>query len=1453
MAGCPSDSDQFFGPRVPSSCRSLDFTLFFEDVFLGCLPAALFIFLSPSSVFMLVRRPPLKPSCRSPSFIAQSAALLANTTALLVMLVLRIQISAFRTRASLAADILSLVATGIVQVFLFWDHRRSLRPSTAPSLYLTASILSGVVRTRTLWLISPPVPVPVASTVALGSSSVALLLQSRKKHIPPSTDNQPFAPEQLSGIWSRTIFAWIVPLLRTGHSKIISLHDLPSLDQKLRSIRLADELSSTWARYDQKRRYSLFYACIHAYVFSFLSPIVPRLCLAAFTFSQPFLIATTVKFVDQQNLDSHSGKGIIAGWALVYLGIAVCKSIYWYQNVRFTTRLRGGLSALVYRQSLHMRSFESGEHTAMALMSTDVERLANGMLSFHEVWTSLVSIAVASWLLGLQLSIACLMPVLLVTAFVAITSKVSILTKDAQVAWIKQVQERLRVTGATLNVVKTVKMAGLDGVVSEAIQRLRVREIQSSAVYRKLLTVTVFLSLAPMNLAPVLTFSMYTVIAVFWKNETLLTVQAFTSVSLIALLTSPVVIFIQSLPNFVQCLGLFERIQEFCSGDLGVHDGNRCSQVADYVGVSEKSVDVGPEPDQGRKSIELSRVSFCWSKDRPPVLKSLDATIHRGNITVIAGPVGAGKSALLKSLLGELIPVSASPESTSKQYEILSEGAAYCAQQPWLENGTIFQNIIGQSVYDQRWYSSVKAACALDVDIESLQHADQTRIGSEGVSLSGGQKQRVALARAVYSRRKTILLDDVFSSMDMRTANIVSNRLFGKHGLLRKPHITVIIATYTGNIMAFADAIVILEDGRITEVGTPSSLLGKSSYVHKLGRKSVQDSETVEEVPPSELLPPDEFSHRLQEASEEAVDTEHDLRRKNGDLSVYQYYFQSAGAGVVALYLTFVTLLEFCTNFSVVLLKWWSEANEKQPNHDVGLWMGLYAMLAMLGTLGIFVSAWVAFVFVISNTAIRFHTDLLETTFRSSFRVLAATDHGQLLNRFSHDMELIDMELPIVLVNYTSTAVSCFISLIILAIFSKYLGVSLPLLAVLVYFLQRFYLQTSRQMRLLSIEARAPLYTHFTESVAGAVTIRAFGWQSQYEKKCCHHIDVAQAPAYLQSCIQHWLNFVLDVLVTVLAVVLVATVVTWHDKFSSGSVGVGLIMVTGFNEILARLIQNLTKAESSVGAVARVMRFVRETEPEDPRDQLGSTPPDWPSNGAVEFVSIVASYQGVSRNAEQAVLRNISLEIRPGQHIAICGRTGSGKTSLASCLVQMMVVHEGHIIVDGVDVSKLSPQDLRSRLNVVPQDLLLLPGSLRTNIDPFQVASDDTIVASLMRVGLWDMVREQGGLDVAIDVAAWSMGQRQLLCLCRAMVRQSKVLILDEITSSVDSETESKIQDIIDNEFRACTVLAVMHRLDHILRYDMVALLEDGRLLEYDQPGVLLAQESKFAQLYQKV
>ncbi|KAK2051157.1 P-loop containing nucleoside triphosphate hydrolase protein [Colletotrichum caudatum] len=356
-------------------------------------------------------------------------------------------------------------------------------------------------------------------------------------------------------------------------------------------------------------------------------------------------------------------------------------------------------------------------------------------------------------------------------------------------------------------------------------------------------------------------------------------------------------------------------------------------------------------------------------------------------------------------------------------------------------------------------------------------------------------------------------------------------------------------------------------------------------------------------------------------------------------------------------------------------------------------------------------------------------------------------------------MQLLDMDLPSNMVNYTSTAVSILAKLVILAIFSQYLGITLPFLATVVYFLQRFYLQTSRQIRLLGIEAKAPLYTHFSESVAGDATIRAFGWQ-----------------AY---CIQTWLTFILNLVVAVLAVVLL--------------------------------------------------------------------PRDWPRDGAVNFSNVIASY---GPDAEP-VLKRVSFSVQAGDHVAVCGRSGSGKTSLVLSLLQMTDLREGTIGIDGIDVSTLVPSGLRSCINVISQDPFLMPGTIRFNIDPLSAVSDDArITQALDRVGLSRHVQEQGGLGTDMDDKAWSAGQKQLLCMARTMLRRCKLLILDEAMSSVDSETEAVMQDVIDNEFRDCTVLAVMHRLKHVSRYDVVALLGDGKILEIGEPSSLIAGDGRFAELY---
>lgn len=1444
--------DQSFGPRVNTLCRSFDFTLQFEDVIFACVPAAVFICLLPWNIFRLLKSSPTC-SVQSKLQISKLIALGGLLITQVVFLALRAHSNSFRSGASLPADILSLAATVGAIVLSYLDHQRSLRPSTLLSLYLSISIILSIARIRTLWLMESSVAEPAVFTTMMVFNIIAFTLESveRKSSLKASHHSdmrKEYAPEQYSGLWVRTSFAWLLVTLRLGYSKFISVNDLPLLDTQLRSFVLRQKLTSTWATYNQQKRHSLLRACFRAFFFSFSSAIIPRLCQTAFTFAQPFMIETTVNFVGESSPNSTYGKGLIGAWVLVYLGLAASTALYEYQLFRFITRLRGGLTALVYERALDIRAADSEDITAVALMGTDIPRIVQSFRAIHEIWATILDISIAVWLLERQLSIACVAPVVVSIIFIAITSKLSASTKREQRRWIEKVQERIRITTAMLGDMKAVKMLGLSDIMFTVIQKLRIDEINTSKGFRKLLIVRIVLSNCILNIAPVVTFGVYAIIAVYWKNESLLTAQAFTSLALISLLTRPVLMFIQSLPEVLQSIGSFDRIQEYANyypkkptPENNTDSASRAS--GSVISLQPLAVEAFNSPTRvsGDDLISMQNQSFAWKPAASSVLTDIDMRVESESLTVIVGPVGSGKTSLLESIIGETIPLSG---VTCKG----SRSIAYCSQEPWLENTTIRKNILGVSPYDPKWYETVKLACALDPDFAQIKLGDRAAVGSKGCSLSGGQKQRIALARAVYSRCPVVLLDDTFSGMDARTIEHISHSLLGRNGIFRRYRVTVILATHNHKLMGLADKIVALEGGKVAETGSPVTLLESNGYISHLGLElndTAIDEKTLHATHNDSTDEESRLSEDLIEEPDAAVD---DARRKTGDASVYKYYFESSGWTTISLFGLSLVLWIFFSEFPTIWLKWWSEANVAHPNKDVGMYMGVFVAFGALGAFLVFVVCWLVFLKIISNTGYKLHNDLLEATLKAPFRFFSITDTGSLLNRFSQDMELIDMELPMYVVNYAAAAMLCFAKLIILVIFSKYLAATVPVVGTMLYFLQRFYLQTSRQVRLLGIEAKAPLYTSFQESVVGAPTIRAFGWKRQYRARNDLLIDTSQRPEYLQYCIQQWLTFTIDIIITVVVVILLTIVVKLRNKFDAGSVGVSLTAVVAFNTTISRVIQMWTAMESSIGAVSRVKRFAAETESEGTGEGSASPkiPPEWPQEGSVEFQSLVASHGPESDPA----LKSVSLSIKPSEHVAICGRSGSGKTSLILCLLQMMDVQSGNITIDSVSISSLSPSYLRSKVNVVPQEPFLLPGSVRFNMDPFGEATGDEIIRALDRVGLWELIKEQG-LDKEMDSTSWSAGQKQLLCLARAMVRRKKLIVFDEATSCVDSDTERIIQDIIDTEFRDCTVISIMHRLHYVTKYDRVALLDAGTLVEYDEPSKLLEGHTRFRGLYE--
>lgn len=412
---------------------------------------------------------------------------------------------------------------------------------------------------------------------------------------------------------------------------------------------------------------------------------------------------------------------------------------------------------------------------------------------------------------------------------------------------------------------------------------------------------------------------------------------------------------------------------------------------------------------------------------------------------------------------------------------------------------------------------------------------------------------------------------------------------------------------------------------------------------------------------------------------------------------------------------------------------------------------------------------------------------------------------------------------------------------------ASYFLATMPAVILGVWILQKFYLRTSRQVRLLDLEAKSPLYSHFLESLNGLVTIRAFGWTENFHEKNLALLDASQKPYYILYCIQRWLALVLDLMVTAMAVILMVLVVQLRDKISPGHVGLALLNVMGFSELLADIIKNWTQLETSFGAIARIKSFSEHTANENSENEIHPVPEAWPAHGAIEFKNVSASYTADSN----LVIRNLNMSIRAGEKIGICGRSGSGKSSLITTLFRMLeITDDSSITIDGIDITTLPRQSVREHLNAIPQEPFFLKGTVRFNADPYGQHTDAQIIAAISRVHLWTLVEGKGGLKAALDLDFFSHGQRQLFCLARAILRRSKVVVLDEVTSSVDAESDALMQRVIREEFNDCTIIAVAHRLDTILDFDKIALLSGGELKEFDNPRTLLERESSFRDLY---
>ncbi|KAK1450743.1 ABC transporter [Colletotrichum cuscutae] len=1321
---------------------------------------------------------------------------------------------------NLASWILSVTTSILFTLLSDQEHRKSLAPSALLQLFLLITIFLDAARVRTAWHLSPQNNegyIALLLTVQVILKVLLLAAESVSKPVILAIPARRVSREETSGIFGKSFATWVNPLLRLGWKRNLLAEDLDPLDGDLDGEAVLERLSSAWKNVDQDKNHALVIAVLKAFRAELLFIHIPRIGMVAFGLAQPLLVQTTIGYIQNHNDEPMTyGQTLVAAFAITYLGLAISTRWSGQLTHRLITRIRGALIAMIYQNMLTLRAETGNSQAAVALMSTEVERITVASQWCVAIVPNLIQLGFAMWIMSEQLGAVSVAPIIIalhLTVSVSAGIRTGQLIPPRQRRWMQAIQKRVGITTEVIGSIKGVKMSGLTSTVQDQIQGLRDFELGESKRFRRVQILNVLIGQFPSIMTPSITFAAFGIIS-----------------NLLGILINPVSELVMIPNNLGAAIGCIDRIQEYLVKEKRVD--YRLFKSNTSPDTAAQGSNGNSEPSQTdshvRPLIKVSNGSFGWHKDQA-ILKSLNLEIRRGSLTIVVGPVGSGKSTLLKSLVGETYRTLGSVEYAS------STDVAYCDQDPWILNQSIKENIIGSvATHDTTdFYSTVIRACQLEEDLELLPQGDETIVGSSGSALSGGQKHRIALARAVYSGKQIIIMDDNLKGLDSKTASKCFSALFGTDGILRGEGRAVIFATHNASWLRAADDIISLNsDGIISEMGLYEDLYKTGGYVSTLKVTQQSDHENSD----SEEAEAETQEHANKKDKAAAVrkpdDSLNIKTRGAANTSSLLYYIKSMGITPFGLFVVMVVFQTICRIMQRLWVKFWVAANEKGGQDNLGLWVGIYILWGTLTEMALAIECYYFLVIIVPHSAKGLHFSVLKAALS-----------------FSQDMNLVDLPLPLAFMLTFDNLTLAIADITLTTLATPTLSLSIPILILLLYLLQRVYLQTSRQIRLLDLETKSPLFSHFIASATGLITIRALGphWTSRVQSQNLQRLDLSQRAFYAMGSLQKWLLLVLNLVVAALAVLLVASAVVLRDRIDAGLLGVALVSVMTFGQLLTLLLNYWAQLETSLGAVARIREFEAETpsEENEDHDEDPAVKEEWPSRGRIDMRDVSAAYD------DHQVLSDVNLTIEPGEKVAICGRTGSGKSTLLALLLRLHEPSTGVIEVDGVDIRSVPVTRLRETLVALPQDPLFLPGTVRLNLDPFNSCKDDAnIWNALEKTGLKALFEDKGGLEADLNTDWLSAGQKQLFCMTRAILRDSRVLLLDEATSSLDQAAEQIVQDLIGSEFQGWTIIVIAHRLRAVVDFDKVVTLQDGKVVEFDSPKKLLEGGGTFAAMW---
>ncbi|CAJ2639980.1 unnamed protein product [Trifolium pratense] len=1243
-----------------------------------------------------------------------------------------------------------------------------------------------------------------------------------------------------AGFFSILTFSWMSPLITLGSRKTLDHEDLPLLStndsaygtfstfknklelecgnvRNLTAINLAKVLFlSTWQGILLSGFFALLFTCA--------------------SYVGPYLIDNLVQYLNDENKVKNDG--YILAMMFVVAKLVECLSqrhwIFKFQQVG--VRMQSMLVSMIYAKGLTLSSHSKEQHSSgeiINLMTVDAARIGEFCWYMHDPWMAVLQVSLALFILHRSVGVASVAAFAATVVVMLLNHPIASLQEKFQGKLMEFKDKRMKATSEIIMNMRILKLQAWEmKFLSKIIQLRKLEEVWlkkylvGSAIVR-------FLFFNAPTFVAVVTFGACVLLGIPLESGKILAALA-----TFRILQMPIYSLPDTISMIAQTKVSLDRIAAFLRLD---------DLQADVVEkLPRSSSDIAIKIEYGNFSWDLSSVNTT--------LKNINLRVSHGMRVAVCGTVGSGKSSLLTCIIGEMPKLSGTLKVCGTK--------AYVAQSPWIQSGKIEENILFGREMDREKYERVLEACSLNKDLEVLPFGDQTIIGEKGINLSGGQKQRVQIARALYQDADIYLLDDPFSAVDAHTGSHLFKECL--LGLLKTK--TVIYITHQVEFLPDADLILVMKEGRITQSGKYNDILTSGtdfmelvgahraalSSVKSLERRNTFKKSTITgsssdlEVE-QEVENIDDRNGKLDDTVEPKGQLVQDEEREMGiiGLKVFWTYITIAygGALVPFIFLSQIltVVLQIASNYWMALATPVSATAEP----DIGslTLMVVYVSLAIGSSFGTLSRAILAAIAGYKTATMLFNQMHLNFI-RAPMLFFDSTPSGRILNRASTDQSAIDLTIPNLAWGFTYNLVQVLGNVAVMsqAAWQVFL-VLIPVMATCIWY-QRYYSASARELVRLTGICQAPVIQHFSETISGSTTIRSFEQESRFNEMNMQLIDKYSQPKLYSASAMEWLSFRLDLLsITVFAFCIVFLVSFPSSIVNASIAGLAVTYGINLNAVQSNLIWFLCNLENKIISVERLLQYT--SIPSEAPLVIKDNQPDhsWPSFGEVHIQDLQVQYAPHL----PLVLRGLTCTFTAGAKTGIVGRTGSGKSTLVQTLFRLVEPVAGQILIDKINISLIGIHDLRSRLSIIPQDPTMFHGTVRSNLDPLEEYTDEQIWEALDMCQLGDEVRKkEGKLDSTVTENGenWSMGQRQLVCLGRVLLKKSKILVLDEATASVDTATDTIIQQTVNQHFTDCTVITIAHRITSILDSDMVLFLSEGLIEEYDSPKKLLKDKS---------